>query len=658
MTAGPEFTSLEEEIHVAEEVAEAGRPRILGQLLRHPIGVTCLAFLTAVALAAVFAPLLAPWGPQETDLAAVNAKPLTEGHLLGGDAAGLDILSRLIWGSRQTVLAMLIVVLVSVVLGVTSGLLAGFYRGKFETIAGFVADVIMSLPGIVMLIALYALTGPNIPVAMAVFGVILAPSYYRLVRSVVLGVRNELYVDAARVVGLSDWSIVGRHVLWSVRAPVIIQSAFVMASGIGIETGVSFLGLGDPAGTSWGIVLQRSFNGIYNNAWGVVWPALVISLSILALILLGNALSDILQSSARSAVLSPRKRREARAAKIAEITAADAAALEPTRGVPGEDVVLAVRGLRIGYPDAQGGVTEVVHGVDLDVRRGEIHGLVGESGSGKSQIAYSTLGILPREALILGGSVLLDGEDLIADEDKMKAARGHRIGYIPQEPMSNLDPSFTIGSQLMRGLRSARPMPKPGARAILVELLTRVGIVDPDRVMGLYPHEISGGMAQRVLICGAIASDPDVIIADEPTTALDVTVQAEVLELLRELSRERGLAMILVTHNLGVVADLCDVVSVTKGGTIVESADVGTIFAAPKQAYTQRLLSSSRSVVDQEDRAATQFGHAGACRRHRDGRPDDRDLRRAGQVIGGGLQQWFEEVPAGDRAVLQHLHRA
>jgi len=567
---------------------------VIGQLLRNPQGAICLAYLALVVLVALFAPLLAPEGPNVTDLDATNAPPLTPGHPLGGDSAGRDILDRLIWGSRQTVLAVLIVVVVSVLLGVTAGLVAGFYRGRFETIVGFVTDVIMSLPGIVLLIALYALTGPNISAAMAVFGVLIAPTYYRLVRSIVLGVRNELYVDAARVVGLSDMRIVGRHVLWAVRAPVIIQTSFIMAAAIGIEAGVSFLGLGDPAGASWGTILQISFNGIYNNAWAVLWPALVISLTILTLVLLGNALSDVLQSSARSKIVSPR-RREALVASAPRREKVEPVTGPVTAGSSG-DVVLSVRDLRVGYPTADGGVNEVVHGVDLDVRRGEIHGLVGESGSGKSQIAFSTLGILPREALVLSGRVLLDGEDLLEDSQRMLAARGRRIGYIPQEPMSNLDPSFTIGDQLLYGLRAARPMAKTEARSRLVELLVRVGITDPDRVMRLYPHEISGGMAQRVLICGAVASDPDLIVADEPTTALDVTVQAEVLELLRELSRERGLAMILVTHNLGVVADLCDTVSVMKDGHIVERAGVEAIFSSPQQAYTQQLLSSSRRV--------------------------------------------------------------
>ena len=591
MTVGPERTSLDKEVALATKVPKRS---LFVQVLRNPQGAICLFYLAAVALVAILATWLAPWGAQETDLAATNAPPFTAGHPLGGDGAGLDILSRLIWGSRQTILAVLIIVAVAATLGVTSGLVAGFYRGRFEAAVGFVSDVVMSLPGVVLLIALYAVTGPNVMAAMAVFGVIVAPTYYRLVRAIVHGVRNELYVDAARVVGLSDLRIVGRHVLWAVRAPVIIQTSFVMAAGIGIEAGVSFLGLGDPAGSSWGIVLQRSFNGIYNNAWGVLWPALVISLTILALILLGNSLSDVLQSSARSKVLPPRRRRRLLADAAREHQAqpaTDSIAIGSS-----DDVVLSIRELRIAYPAPDGTINEVVHGVDLDVRRGEIHGLVGESGSGKSQIAFSTLGILPREALILTGSVLLDGEDLLDDQRRMRAARGRRIAYVPQEPMSNLDPSFTIGTQLVRGLRAARPMSKKDARKRVVALLARVGITDPDRMMGLYPHEISGGMAQRVLICGAVASDPDIIIADEPTTALDVTVQAEVLELLRELRDERGLAMILVTHNLGVVADLCDTVSVMKDGDIVERADVDAIFVAPGQAYTQELLSSSRSV--------------------------------------------------------------
>ena len=573
------------------------RETVLGKLIKNPVAVISLTWLLAVLIVAAFAPVIAGGDPNATDLLATNKPPGTPGHPLGGDSAGRDILDRLIWGSRQTVIAVAVVTIVSLTLGVISGLIAGFYRGKFETIAGFVSDILLSMPSIVLLIALYALTGPNIVAAMAVFGLLTAPTFYRLVRSVVMGVRNELYVDAARVVGLSDIRVVGRHVLWAVRAPIIIQSAFVMAAGIGTEAGVSFLGLGDPKSSSWGIVLQNSFNSIYNNPMIVLWPAIIISLTILCLVLLGNALSDVLQSSARSKVLPNRKIRAA--LEVARTDEKQVVNDEKT-GKIGKSL-LSIRGLRIGYPTSEGTVCEVVHGVDLDVQKGEIHGLVGESGSGKSQIAFSTLGILPREAVLLGGCVELDGVDLLSSDANMAAARGKRIGYVPQEPMSNLDPSYTVGKQLVQGIRAVLPLSKTEAREKAKGLLQSVGIDDVERVMNLYPHEISGGMAQRVLICGAIACDPEIVVADEPTTALDVTVQAEVLDILRNLSRDRGLAMILVSHNLGVIADICDTVSVMKDGFIVEEAGVEDIFASPREEYTRQLLWSSRTVEILED---------------------------------------------------------
>lgn len=573
----------------------SGRRPAWRRLLSNPVGALSVGFLLLVVLFGLSAPWLAPWGPAETDLLHANSGPGTPNHLFGADQAGRDIFSRLMWGTQGALVAALIVLGVSLVLGLPAGLVGGFYRGRIEAVLNFVSDVLMSLPGIVLLIALYALTGPNINVAMAVTGVLIAPSYFRLVRSVVVAVRSELYVDAAKVVGLSDARIVGRHVLWAVRAPVVIQSSFVLAAGIGIQGGVDFLGLGDPAQPSWGRILQQTFDNVYSVPAAVLFPAALLTLTLLALILLGNALRDVLQETSRSKAPSPSKRRALIASAAAETNLTPVQ--ESIAVGSSDDVVLSVRGLRVGYPRTDGnGVVEVVHGVDLDVRRGEIHGLVGESGSGKSQIAFATVGILPREALILGGSILLDGEDLLADKKQMRGVRGRRIAYVPQEPMSNLDPSFTIGAQLMYGLRAARPMPAKEAREKLLSLLNRVGIKDPERVMRLYPHEISGGMAQRVLICGAIASDPDIIIADEPTTALDVTVQADVLELLRELSSERGLAMILVTHNLGVVADLCDTVSVMKAGQIVERNDAEGLFTAPREPYTQELLASSRRV--------------------------------------------------------------
>ena len=569
----------------------------LGRLLRNPVGAICLAFLLLVMVCGVFAGLITSLDPNFSELLAVNARPFSPGHLLGADASGRDTFARLLYGTRATMTACAIVLVVSLVLGVTAGLVAGYYRGRVEAIMDFIADVIMSLPGIVMLIALYAVTGPNMNLAMTIFGVIIAPTYFRLVRAVVVSVRSELYVDAAKVVGLSDARILSRHILWAVRGPVTIHSAGILAAGIAIQAGVSFLGLGDPTIPSWGTVLGDAFANIYRNPTGVIWPALLISLSILALVLLGNALRDAMQAGGSTPRMSNKQKRRLaatadRAGSKEPVSTPAAAAAAAGR----DDVILSIRGLRMGYPNPDGEVREVLHGIDLDVHRGEVHGLVGESGSGKSQIAFAILGILPREAVILGGSISLSHEDLLADQAAQRRARGRRIAYIPQEPMSNLDPSFTIGAQLIYGLRAVRKMTKREAHAHLIPLLERVGIRDAERVMKLYPHEISGGMAQRVLICGAVATDPEIIVADEPTTALDVTVQAEVLELLRELTRERGLALVLVTHNLGVVADLCETVSVMREGRVVELGDVHGLFENPQEDYTKNLLASSKRV--------------------------------------------------------------
>jgi peptide/nickel transport system permease protein len=228
---------------------------------------------------------------------------------------------------------------------------------------------------------------------------------------------------------------------------------------------------------------------------------------------------------------------------------------------------------------------------------------VGESGSGKSQTAFAVLGLLPREAQVATTRLVFDGTELgRLGRAEMNRYRGRRIAYVPQEPMSNLDPSFRIGAQLVEPVRRHLGMSAAEARARTLGLLERVGISDPERVFRAYPHQISGGMAQRVLIAGAVSCEPDLLIADEPTTALDVTVQAEVLDLMRSLQRERNMGVILVTHDFGVVADICDRVTVMQTGTVVESAPVEQLFAAPQHPYTRMLLSST--LEDTEPRSA------------------------------------------------------
>lgn len=262
-----------------------------------------------------------------------------------------------------------------------------------------------------------------------------------------------------------------------------------------------------------------------------------------------------------------------------------------------EHHLVKVTNLGVGYPQADGSIKKVVDDVSFHVDRGEILGIVGESGSGKSQTAFSILGLLPDNARIVGGSIQFDGNYTVAppgedrvSQERLSKLRGKRISYIPQEPMSNLDPAFTIGYQLVTPMVRVLGISKAEARQRALKLLTDVGIATPERTFEAYPHEVSGGMAQRVLIAGAISCEPDLVIADEPTTALDVTVQADVLDLLRELQQRLNIGVILVTHNFGVVADLCDRVAVMQNGRLVEEGTVREILRNPKEPYTQTLL--------------------------------------------------------------------
>ena len=581
------------------------RTSLLRRVVRRPIGVVSLAFLLLVGIIALIGPVIAPYDPNQASLQLVLAPPSAE-HPLGADSAGRDVLSRLLAATQISVAAALVALVTALVIGVISGLIAGYYKGWFDTVSSWFTALVMALPGIVVLLAARAVVGPSVWVAMLIFGILLAPAYYRLVYAAVTAVRSELYVDAARVSGLGDMRIISRHILSVVRAPIIIQSAIIAGIAIAIQSGLEFLGLGDLSVPTWGSMLNDGFTNIYKAPVLMLWPSLAIALTSIALTLLANVMRDVLE---RTVVVRRRRRRAVATAtgSIAAVTTSIgaitdsvpvAAAAPAIRHEDDEraaartgDTVLDVRDLRVGYGQDDGSTLDVVHGVSLDIRRGEVHGLIGESGSGKTQTAFAVLGLLPRGGRITGGSIDYEGVRLDrASEREYTAIRGRRIGYIPQEPMSNLDPSFTIGSQLVEPLRVGLGLSRKDATEKALALLERVGIPEPKRTFDAYPHEVSGGMAQRVLIAGAVSTDPDLIIADEPTTALDVTVQAEVLDVLRDLQAERHMALLLVTHNFGVVADLCDRVSVMQQGLIVETGPVRAIFGRAEHPYTRSLL--------------------------------------------------------------------
>ena len=562
--------------------AAAPRGNLLARLLRNPMGVVALSFLGLVALVAVFGRLLAPYDPRTASLRRILAPPSSE-HLLGADSAGRDVLSRLLAATQISIGAALVALVIALVIGVIAGLLAGYYRGIADAIASWTSSVVMALPAIIVLLAARVALGSSVWVSMAIFGILLSPAFFRLVYASVSAVRNELYVDAARVSGLSDFRIITRHILSVVRAPIIIQSAIVLGIAIAVQSGLEFLGLGDLSVPTWGSMLNDGFASIYQAPILMLWPSLAIGLTSMALVLVANVTRDELErtTSARRNTVAPTP---------AERNAPSSVQAKPSASATGE-TLLSVKDLVVGYAREDGTRNDVVKSVSLEIARGEVHGLIGESGSGKTQTAFAILGLLPAGGRVVSGSIDFRGTQLVgASEAIYRTVRGKRIGYIPQEPMSNLDPSFTIGSQLVEPMRVVLGLSRKEAEEKALGLLEQVGISDPRRTFRAHPHEVSGGMAQRVLIAGAVSCDPELLIADEPTTALDVTVQAEVLDVLRDLQQERQLGVLLVTHNFGLVADLCDRVSVMQSGRFVETGDVRSLFADPQHAYTKSLF--------------------------------------------------------------------
>jgi ABC-type dipeptide/oligopeptide/nickel transport system ATPase component/ABC-type dipeptide/oligopeptide/nickel transport system permease subunit len=569
------------------------RSTVLKRLFKNPLGIIALIILLGMAMLAVFADALAPFDENFANISKTLAAP-DPVNILGTDSSGRDVWSRLLFGAQLTLLSALLCAAVAITIGLPAGLVAGYYAGKFEAVSNWIVSILMSLPGLIVLLTIRAAFGPSVWIAMIAFGVLISPSYFRLTRTAVQSVRNELYVDAARVSGLSDLRIITRHIFSVVRAPIIIQTAAIAGVAIAIQSGLEFLGLGDPAKATWGVMLSEGFKNVYLTPTLLFWPAFAMALTIGALVLLGNAIRDALEDGEK---IKHRKKAVTTDTTPAPVTARPSGhSVAVESGT--EHHLVKVTNLGVGYPQADGSVKKVVDDVSFHVDRGEIVGIVGESGSGKSQTAFSILGLLPDNARIVGGSIQFDGSYTVApgddrvNQERLAKLRGKRISYIPQEPMSNLDPAFSIGYQLVTPMVRVLGISKAEATARALKLLADVGIANPRRTFDAYPHEVSGGMAQRVLIAGAISCEPDLVIADEPTTALDVTVQAEVLDLIRDLQRRLGVGVLLVTHNFGVVADLCDRVVVMQNGRLVEEGPVRGILRNPQETYTRTLLGS------------------------------------------------------------------
>lgn len=584
-----------------------------------PSVILAAAWLLTVLITGLFASQLAPYDPYAQDLVSGFQGP-SAAHWLGTDNLGRDMLSRLMHGGAPLLILALLSVVVAVVLGVGAGLQAGFRPGPMDSISSFVANVILAIPGFVILVALTVITGENQIPVMAVLGVLLSASIFRLVRATTQSTRAMPFVDAARVSGLTRGRVLLRHVLPNIAGPLLVQGFVSYSIALIISASLAFLGLGQsPLDPTWGQMIYNATQYLAGNPWMMVPVGVALILTIVSVNFIGSALRDALPHAQRQPLLAPRARRRSLlpAARAAvERWPAPAAAAKTRAPAAGgvatadasDPALIELNDVTIAFPRGDRNVP-VVDNLHLVIKRGAALALVGESGCGKTMTALSIMGLIPPPGRLIGGSIRVGDTTLSNLSDKqLEGVRGKRVAIIPQEPMAALDPSFTIGSQLRQALRLHRGLRRKEASGEAHALLQKMGIAAPEAVAKSYPHEISGGMAQRVLIALSLTGNPEVLIADEPTTALDVTIQAEILDILRDLQRELDMTVIIATHDLGVVADIATDVAVMYAGQIVETGRVDEVMAAPMHPYTKALMAAIPDSLERGTRLASLAG--------------------------------------------------
>jgi peptide/nickel transport system permease protein len=580
----------------------------------HPASVVAAAYLVVIGFAAVLAPVIAPWNPNEVNYNSLYEGPSAQ-HLLGTDDLGRDLLSRIIYSGRVSLVGVGVALAVYLVLGLTLGLLAGYFGGLIDGLVVWVADVSFGVPQIIVILAFLAIFANDSSAAMLVLGLLGAPGLAMLTRGATRAVRAEQYIAAARVSGLRGRQIIVRHIAPRIAGPVIVQTSLFAGLALIFQTGLDFLGIGtQPPTASWGAMVAEGSVYLARDPWMVVPSGAVIALTITAFGLIGDGVRDwnsgrtISVLAVAASTTEPSSTlgalgtgEEAMSTAKRSLSVVDALARTDRASVDGRTkgsrvvgTLLSLDDLSIGIVTKSGEPVPLVDRLSLDLNPGEVLGVVGESGCGKTMTALAIMGLLPTGVQITGGSVTLKGMQVQnLGEREMRRLRGSRMSMISQEPVPSLDPSFTVGSQLTEVVRRHLSLSRTASRHEVLRLLELVELPDPRGVAGKYPHELSGGMAQRVAIAAALAGRPDLLIADEPTTALDVTVQAEILELLRSLRAKTGLGLLLVSHDWGVIADICDAAIIMYAGQRVEVGEISELFVEPRHPYTRGLMTSN-----------------------------------------------------------------
>ena len=567
-----------------------------------------LILLILVALTAILAPLIAPHDPLEIFTA---RQAPGNGFLFGTDDKGRDILSRMLYGGRYSLVIGFGATLFALFFGSIVGAIAAVARKSVSEVIMRVLDIIMSVPGIALAAVLVLILGNSVPAIIFSIGFMYTPQIARIVRANIVSEYGEDYVRAVIVSGAQAPWILIKHVLRNCIAPIMVFTVTLVADAIIFEASLTFIGAGitEPTAT-WGNILADARGGVLAGRWWqALFPGIAIMVTCLALNILSEGLTDAMAAKPGAMVASDDEDVETRRAD--DILASDPvrayaeqaeslnrrlAALREVelqrtdRHAPDLSVkpLLQVKNLSIQF-DTHGDV-KVVDNVSFEVRPGQCMALVGESGCGKSITTKVIMSLTDPNETVTGEVLFGDTDLLKLTKDEHRKLLGHEIAMVYQDALSSLNPSMLISTQM-------KQLTSRGGTRSAEELLELVGL-DPKRTLESYPHELSGGQRQRVLIAMALTRDPKLIICDEPTTALDVTVQKQVIKLLNDLQAKLGFAMIFVSHDLALVAEVASEITVMYAGQVIEQAPTTELLTNPIHEYTRGLLGSVLSIEE------------------------------------------------------------
>ena len=589
--------------------------RISAMSLGSKISILVLALILLVSF---LAPVISPYSPEEifTKWEAPSAA-----HIFGTDHIGRDILARVLYGGRYSMMIGLFSMLIALLFGAIIGSIAAVVRKSLAELIMRILDVIMAVPGIAMAAVTVLVFGRTLQASGNAVGLVVViiasiafvyiPQLARIVRANVIAAYGEDYVRAVIVSGAKAPWILVKHVMRNTAAPVLVFATVLVADAIILEASLTFIGSGLPATMvpTWGNVLSEASSNLsvmLGKWWTAFFPGMIITATVLCLNILSEGITDAMVAAPKGpavAQVSSDSEREAdrllldprRAhAEQAESLQSSLDALESIeekrddRFAPASEAapLLEVKNLSIRFPNH--GEVDVVDRVSFAVKPGETMGLVGESGCGKSITALSIMGLINPKAK-LAGEILYQGRNLLEMKpEERQGLLGNEMAMIYQDALSSLNPAMLIKAQM-------KQLTSRGGTRSAEELLELVGL-DPKRTLESYPHELSGGQRQRVLIAMALTRDPKLIIADEPTTALDVTVQKQVIALLNDLREKLGFAMIFVSHDIALVAEVAHSITVMYAGQVVEQGPTSELLMNPTHEYTRGLLGAVLSI--------------------------------------------------------------